>query len=113
MKELISFLLTLTLAHGMMVSSPPQVPTQLAVLSPGFSHCPAEGVRVSGELLEARKELSPGWDYWQQCSQRCRAIPSCRYWSVLILAGDFSRHTCELFSSKTGTSHPGYQTFRF
>ena len=67
---------------------------------------------MSGELLEARKELSPGWDYWQQCSQRCRDNAACRYWSVLILAGDYSRHTCELFSRKTGTSHPAYQTFR-
>ena len=89
----------------------PTFPTQ--VHCSGFSDCPAEGVRVSGHLVEARKELEPGWDYWQQCSERCRANPSCQYWSVLILAGDFTRHTCELFSTKTGTSSPAYKTFRF
>ena len=67
---------------------------------------------MSGTLVEARKELRPGWDYWQQCSQRCRDNTSCQYWSVLLLAGDYSRITCELFSSKTGTSSPAYKTFR-
>ena len=67
---------------------------------------------MSGELVEARKELEPGWDYWQQCSERCQDNSACQYWTVIILPGDYSRHTCQLYSTKTGTVHAD-QTFRF
>ena len=66
---------------------------------------------MSGDLLEDRKELEAGWDYWQQCSRRCQASQACQFWTVIILPGDYRRHTCELYSSKTGT-HPAENSFR-
>ena len=59
---------------------------------------------MSGERLESRKELEPGWEYWQQCSGRCQANQACKYWTLIVLPGDYKRHTCELYSTKTGTS---------